>query len=1221
MAYDQGAAYEPPRRQYYGQQEQQQQAPVRKQQHPQYQQQQQYSDYQGYEQGYGAEQHYQNAVYNGYNDGQQGYEQQQHGAYEQSGYVQHGPEQYARQPLNGYGQPSVNARERHDNQYEQQSQPAQERYYDPRYQQRQGRSAQASSNGHSQDPRVQPAAPQTQQQQQQPGAREASWHDPRNGYAPQQHAQPVQASRQRMDAPVNVVPDSRSQRSGHSQQQPVQQEPSSRSHGQGVGQHLRPVQPSAPAKVTKPDPKKMTMEEWKASERAKMHAAAAGLETLAQDTAFPTFPTKKKEARPGGSALSIRSGEEQPRPSTSSSRPPLSRDNSHQDVVPAQTEQNLQVHRPSLDRQPFSYEPSHEPTQARNDVLHRPPEQYTRDAPARDARPDPSESRAHQGDGRHQPVAQYEQASRGQHSQGYAPQSKARAPPMVVPIDTAQAQARRPAAMDHLPLSPAYVPPRPSTAQAARSPLARQPQEQLFSPTSQYSQFDSPLEQRALQPPPHNGYAQQPQTSQHRAHDSSVDDVYAGYYGGNATEPVQVAPAPASRDQEIEQEMPDFDSAAPNQTSQLHKRLQTADRQPPDSAPLIAPPPMPAFARQQSGNSVQSLPVQGRPPYAQHEAAAASQPNLANMRGQSHAAPNGFVFGVPGEQQVPHRQHGADPRVIQQQQYSQPRPPYANDVQERRSMDDARGMPVRGGPPRPAQMQGIHPGGRGPTQRPDFDRLATSQIVMTDPGQQRIGSVPPTRQGPQSSTAIHGQVNGAPLTQQRSAPGPGQPQRQSNPDALPQHPTPVRPGLMHSSPRPANNRPLPVRTYDNQSIASTQSRKPSLDISDRPITQAELDRIRAAVEANPTSNKTALLYAKKLIEAADTLASDNGRLDARTSQRNREKYILDAHKRIKKLVSAGYPEAQFYFADCYGQGLLGLQVDTKEAFNLYQAAAKAGYPAAAYRTAVCCEMGPEEGGGTRRDYPKAVQWYRRASALGDVPAMFKLGMILLKGLLGTPRNIGEAASWLKRAAERADKDNPHALHELGLLYESGNTNPELRNKLIADDAYALQLFRQAADLGYKHSQYRLGQAHEYGTLGLGIDNRASIGWYSKAAAQGEHHAELALSGWYLTGAEGILEHNDTEAYLWARKAAGSEPPLAKALFAMGYFSEQGIGCPRDVEEARRWYGRAASYKFPKALERLEELKKSGGKGQKVAPANGKLTRKDQKKDKENCAVM
>jgi TPR repeat protein len=315
-----------------------------------------------------------------------------------------------------------------------------------------------------------------------------------------------------------------------------------------------------------------------------------------------------------------------------------------------------------------------------------------------------------------------------------------------------------------------------------------------------------------------------------------------------------------------------------------------------------------------------------------------------------------------------------------------------------------------------------------------------------------------------------------------------------------------------------------------------------------------------------------LLLAKKLVEAASVLADEGGTADTRARNKNREKFIMEAHKIVKKLVAGGSPEAMFYLADCYGQGRLGLQVDTKEAFNLYQSAAKAGHAASAYRTAVCCEMGHEEGGGTRKDPAKAVQWYRRAAVLGDTPAMYKMGMILLKGLLGQQKHLGEAINMLKRAADNADAENPHALHELGLLYEA-QTGSE---KVIRDEEYASQLFRQAAELGYKFSQFRLGQAYEYGLLGCPIEARSSIGWYTRAAAQEEHQSELALSGWYLTGSQGILEQSDTEAYLWARKAACAEPPLPKALFAMGYFTEVGIGCPRSLEEAKRWYGRAAS---------------------------------------------
>jgi TPR repeat protein len=332
------------------------------------------------------------------------------------------------------------------------------------------------------------------------------------------------------------------------------------------------------------------------------------------------------------------------------------------------------------------------------------------------------------------------------------------------------------------------------------------------------------------------------------------------------------------------------------------------------------------------------------------------------------------------------------------------------------------------------------------------------------------------------------------------------------------------------------------------------------------VTQDELEKLKAIVKSTPNDQVAQLTLARKWIEAADVLT-----LNLEPKQRNkaREKYIVDAHKVLKKLVNAQNADAMFFLADCYGRGALGLEADNKEAFSLYQSAAKAGHASAAYRTAVCCELGSEEGGGTRKDPLKAVQWYQRAATLGDVPAMYKMGMIQLKGLLGQQKNPKEALTWLKRAAERADAENPHALHEMGLLYESPNPPANV----IRDEAYALSLFRQAADLGYQFSQFRLGCAFEYGLLSLPIDARQSIMWYSRAAVQEEHQSELALSGWYLTGSEGVLQQSDTEAYLWARKAAMAG--LAKAEYAMGYFTEVGIGAPADLEGAKRWYWRAA----------------------------------------------
>ena len=67
-----------------------------------------------------------------------------------------------------------------------------------------------------------------------------------------------------------------------------------------------------------------------------------------------------------------------------------------------------------------------------------------------------------------------------------------------------------------------------------------------------------------------------------------------------------------------------------------------------------------------------------------------------------------------------------------------------------------------------------------------------------------------------------------------------------------------------------------------------------------------------------------------------------------------------------------------------------------------------------------------------------------------------------------------------------------------------------------------------------------------------------------AAQQNHRDACFALTAWYLVGSPGVLPQSDTEAYLWARRAA--EAGLVKAMYAVGYFLEVGIGTPSDMKE-------------------------------------------------------
>ncbi|KAI0244253.1 hypothetical protein L0F63_006178 [Massospora cicadina] len=331
-------------------------------------------------------------------------------------------------------------------------------------------------------------------------------------------------------------------------------------------------------------------------------------------------------------------------------------------------------------------------------------------------------------------------------------------------------------------------------------------------------------------------------------------------------------------------------------------------------------------------------------------------------------------------------------------------------------------------------------------------------------------------------------------------------------------------------------------------------------------------------------------FAKYLIEtAAIVLANYEEQVDPQTARNLHNTLIAEALKWIKRLSSQGiglgkgaYPDAQFFLANCYNNGSLGLQVDHDKAFNLYVQASKQNHPAATYRTGVCYEFGA----GTKRDHHRALQFFRKAAALGDTAAMFKVGMVLLKGGLGQQPNPREGITWLKRAAASADEENPHALHELALCYEKGGIP-----SIIADASYARELYTQAAQLGYAHSQFKMGVCYEQGLLTCPVDPRRSIAWFTRGAEQGDPECELALSGWYLTGSEGVLKQSDTEAYLWARKAA--DKGLAKAEYAVGYYSEVGIGAKPDLDEARRWFMRAAAQGNKRAMERVNDLKKFG----------------------------
>jgi len=154
--------------------------------------------------------------------------------------------------------------------------------------------------------------------------------------------------------------------------------------------------------------------------------------------------------------------------------------------------------------------------------------------------------------------------------------------------------------------------------------------------------------------------------------------------------------------------------------------------------------------------------------------------------------------------------------------------------------------------------------------------------------------------------------------------------------------------------------------------------------------------------------------------------------------------------------------------------------------------------------------------------------------------------------------------------------------------------------VFVDNDYAAELLARASELNWSPSAYKLGECYEYGKMGCPQDSALSIHYYNIAAQQDHPEACFALTAWYLVGSPGVLPQSDTEAYLWAVKSA--EKGLPKAEYAVGYFTEVGIGTPRDPRDAMNWFRKAAQHGDKRAIQRLRQ--QNQGEGAPVPPGMG-----------------
>lgn len=264
-----------------------------------------------------------------------------------------------------------------------------------------------------------------------------------------------------------------------------------------------------------------------------------------------------------------------------------------------------------------------------------------------------------------------------------------------------------------------------------------------------------------------------------------------------------------------------------------------------------------------------------------------------------------------------------------------------------------------------------------------------------------------------------------------------------------------------------------------------------------------------------------------------------------------------------------------------------IPINPRVAFRDYEQAARAGYAQAWFR------LGRDyEGFG---DEKHARTCFERGVKAGSESCLYRMGMAHLLGQLGLPAQPDIALPLLQRAATLATIQVAQPAYVYGLLllgeFSQAVIPPNFFSVVlpfgVSPQLEARKHLERAAYLNFSPAQYKLGHAYEFAEPPFPFDALLSVQYYSLASQQGEIEADMALSKWFLCGADGAFDKDETLAYTFAEKAA--RKGLSSAEFALGYYAEVGVGGPRDVDAARRWYQRAMQHGNPDAKERLAAL--------------------------------
>lgn len=258
----------------------------------------------------------------------------------------------------------------------------------------------------------------------------------------------------------------------------------------------------------------------------------------------------------------------------------------------------------------------------------------------------------------------------------------------------------------------------------------------------------------------------------------------------------------------------------------------------------------------------------------------------------------------------------------------------------------------------------------------------------------------------------------------------------------------------------------------------------------------------------------------------------------------------------RKAADAGYARSMSNMGYVYLNGY-GVEKDFEVAREWLEKAAEEDVHAAQYLLGVIYHRGH----GVSANIGRAKRWYTKAADQNNSNALLGLGNIYMNGEQGTPKNFEKALEYFHRASKLG---NHIADNNIGVLYRNGQG-------VEKDHEEAMKWFVKANEKDYYLAKWNIGNLYEHG-MGVPKSPSKALAWKLESAELGYANAQFEVAYAYEKGLGTPV--NFSKAVEWYQKAADLKNYGAMGNLAILY--ADGNGVPQDYDEAFRLHEIAAN---------------------------------------------